>query len=80
MPFTPLHFGPGTAIKAVIPGSFSLTVFAFSQIVIDLEPLYYLLRDAWPVHRFLHTYRGATGVAVCSIVAGKPICEWLKAS
>lgn len=60
-----------------MPGSFSLTVFVFSQIVIDLEPLYYLLRDAWPVHRFLHTYLGATGVAVFSIVAGKPLCEWI---
>jgi hypothetical protein len=76
MPFTPLHFGPGAAMKAVMPASFSFTVFVFSQIVMDLEPLYYLVRGAWPVHRFLHTYLGATGVAVFSILAGKPLCEW----
>lgn len=76
MPFTPLHFGPGLAIKAVMPASCSFTVFVFAQIVIDLEPLYYLMRDSWPVHRVLHTYLGATGVAVCSILAGKPLCEW----
>jgi hypothetical protein len=73
MPFTPLHFGPGAAIKAVMPTSFSFTVFVFSQIVMDLEPTYYLLRGDWPVHCFLHTYLGAAVVTGFSILAGKPL-------
>ena len=39
MPITPFHFGPGAAVKAVAPRHFSFTVFAFSQVMIDLEPI-----------------------------------------
>jgi hypothetical protein len=78
MPFTPLHFGPGAAMKAAMPAFFSFTVFVFSQIVMDLEPTYYLVRGDWPVHRFLHTYLGAALVSGFSILAGKPLCEWTR--
>jgi hypothetical protein len=40
MPFTPLHMGPGLAVKAVMQRKFSLLVFGWSQVVIDLQPLH----------------------------------------
>ncbi|MCI0354322.1 MAG: hypothetical protein L0099_04665, partial [Acidobacteria bacterium] len=64
MPFTPFHFGPGATVKAMAAQHFSLTVFAFAQVAIDLEPLYFMLRDEDPLHRFFHTYVGATAVAL----------------
>lgn len=74
MPFTPFHFGPGLAAKAVAPGYFSFTIFVFSQVLIDLEPLYYMLNGEWPIHRIFHSYPGATLIAVVSFVIGRPFC------
>lgn len=39
MPFTPFHLGPAAALKIVLPTSFSFTVFGFTQVLIDIEPL-----------------------------------------
>jgi hypothetical protein len=75
MPFTPFHFGPGAAVKAVAPRYFSFTVFCFAQIVTDLETAYYMLRGEYPLHRWLHTYLGATIVAVLCSLIGRPICK-----
>jgi len=59
MPFTPFHFGPGLLVKSVIPGTFSFVSFVCTQVVIDLESLYNLQTQRWPVHRFLHSGPGA---------------------
>jgi hypothetical protein len=70
MPFTPFHFGSGAAIKAVLPGRFSFVVFCQAQLITDLESAYHLVRGDYPVHRFFHTYLGATFVAlVCAGIA-----------
>ena len=74
MPFTPFHFGPGVMFKALAPGYYSFTVFLFTQIVIDLEPLYFMLHGEWPIHRFFHTYLGATVVSIIGITVGRPLC------
>ena len=74
MPFTPLHFGPGLAVKVLAPSYFSFTIFVFSQVLIDLETLFFLLNGEWPIHRIFHTYPGATIVAVASFALGRPIC------
>jgi len=76
MPFTPFHFGPGAAFKAAIPRYFSFTVFCFAQVVTDCETAYYMFRGEYPLHRWLHTYVGATAVAVFCILAGRPICQF----
>lgn len=60
MPFTPFHLGPGLLVKAVAPRYFSFTAFAASQVVIDFETLYHLVRHEWPVHRVMHTVLGGT--------------------
>jgi hypothetical protein len=73
MPFTPFHFGPGLAVKAAAPRYFSFSVFVFSQLLIDIEPLYYLLRGEAPLHRFFHTYPGAAVIAVASYALGRPL-------
>ncbi len=75
MPFTPFHFGPGAAIKAVIPRHFSFTVFCFAQVATDCETAHYMIQGAYPWHRFLHTYLGATLVAVFTILIGRPVCQ-----
>jgi hypothetical protein len=68
MPFTPFHLGPGLLVKSVVPRWFSFSAFAASQVVIDIESLYWLRRGEWPVHRVLHTFvSGAlVGVAVAA--------------
>jgi Domain of unknown function (DUF4184) len=77
MPFTPFHFGPAIAIKAATRGYFSLTIFCYSQVIMDLEPGYFLMRHEYPVHRWFHTYFGATVVALFCALTGRPICQWL---
>lgn len=74
MPFTPLHLGPGLAVKALAGGRFSFMEYGFAQVLIDLEPLYYLLRQDPPLHRFLHTGLGASLALVLALVLGKPVC------
>jgi len=79
MPFTPFHFGPAMVLKAVFPAYFSLSVFILSQVLIDLEPLYFMITDDPPLHRFLHTYVGACVIFLICIVIGKPLGQlWLR--
>lgn len=56
MPFTPFHMGPGILLKALLQGSFSLMVFGWSQIVMDLQPLIAMLTGMGKLHGFTHTY------------------------
>ena len=51
-------------------------VFGFSQVMIDLEPLYYILTDNPPLHRFLHSYAGAILIALPAWWLGKPVCSY----
>lgn len=66
MPFTPFHLGAGLLLKGAAPPRVSLTAFAVTQVVVDLEPLYFIMRGEYPVHRALHTLvgAGAAGLAV----------------
>jgi len=71
MPFTPLHMGPGIAIKAVLHRRLSLMVFGWSQIVIDIQPLVVMLAGKGKLHGFSHTYLGATLIALFCAFTGK---------
>lgn len=75
MPFTPFHMGPGIVIKAVLQGSFSLMVFGWAQIVMDIQPLIVLLSGEGHLHGFSHTYIGATLIATFSALSGKYLSE-----
>ncbi|MDB5869071.1 MAG: Protein of unknown function transrane [Polaromonas sp.] len=77
MPFTPFHMGPGFAVKALCGRHFSLTVFGFSQIMMDIEPLVRIIRGGAVLHGFTHTYLGATLIALVSLFLGRPICQRL---
>jgi hypothetical protein len=79
MPFTPLHMGPGIAVKAVMPRYFSIVVFGLTQIALDLEVLWHMARHDYPFHTFWHTYLGATIIAAVLTVLGKPSSQWIKA-
>lgn len=68
MPFTPFHFGPGAAIHAMAPKHVSFLAFCAANILIDVEPLYFMLTHQYPVHRFFHTYIGASLIAIATIV------------
>ena len=76
MPITPFHFGPAAAVKAAAPRHFSFTMFVFTNVVIDVEPLYFMLIEDWPIHRFCHTYLGATVAALACFFIGPPVCSW----
>jgi membrane-bound metal-dependent hydrolase YbcI (DUF457 family) len=67
MPFTPLHFGPGAAIHALAPKHVSFLAFCGANVLIDIEPLYYILTNQDPLHRFFHTYVGATLILAATI-------------
>ena len=70
MPVTPFHMGPGVVIKAVGGRYFSLMVFGFSQVAMDVEPLVRMIRGDAVLHGFTHTYLGATLIGLVSAVAG----------
>lgn len=75
MPFTPFHMGPGIFVKAILQSSFSLMVFGWTQIVMDIQPLIVMLSGQGHLHGFTHTYIGATLIAVFSAISGKYLSE-----
>ena len=75
MPFTPIHMGPGFAIKSLLQKKFSLMVFGWSQIVIDIQPLFVILSGSGNIHGFSHTYLGATFIALFCALSGKYLGE-----
>lgn len=75
MPFTPFHMGPGIVVKALLQGSFSLMVFGWAQIVMDIQPLIVMLTGNGHLHGFSHTYTGATLLAVFAALSGKYLSE-----
>ena len=88
MPLTPFHFGPGAVVHAVAPKQVSFLAFCAANILIDIEPLYYMVTQQLPLHRFFHTYIGATvillgtlvlftgGIKVASLVALPNVFGW----
>ena len=74
MPVTPLHMGPGMAVKAIAGDRFSLTMFGLAQVAIDLEPLVGMIRGTPELHGWTHTYLGATVIAAIVLAAGRPLC------
>jgi hypothetical protein len=80
VPVTPFHFGPGLLFKAAAPRHVSLSAFVVSQVIIDVESGYHLLRGDWPVHRLLHTLPLATLVGLVSgaLVWGATRLPWVR--
>lgn len=73
MPFTPFHFGPGLALKGLMPRHVSLSMFALANVAMDVEPLYRMWRIEFPLHGVSHTLAGAVVIAAATAVLGKPL-------
>jgi hypothetical protein len=43
MPITPFHFGSAVIVHAVAPKQVSFLAFCAANVLIDVEPLYYML-------------------------------------
>ncbi len=67
--------GPGILIKALLQSSFSLMVFGWTQIVMDIQPLVVMFTGEGHLHGFTHTYVGATLLAIFSAFTGKYLSE-----
>jgi membrane-bound metal-dependent hydrolase YbcI (DUF457 family) len=77
MPFTPFHIGPAVAVKAAFPKKFSLLIFAWAQIVMDLQPLVVILTGRGRSHGVTHTLVGAAVLGIAAGVSGKYLTEWV---
>ncbi len=75
MPFTPIHMGPGILVKAILRSSFSLMVFGWTQIIMDIQPLIVMITGDGDLHGYTHTYVGAVLVAVVAALSGKYFSE-----
>jgi len=58
MPFTPFHFGPGLVFNAAAPRQANWLTFCVANIIIDLEPAYYILTLYREMNPFCHLARG----------------------
>jgi len=68
--------GPGIIIKAILRSSFSLMVFGWTQIVMDIQPLIVMITGEGHLHGFTHTYVGAVLIAIFSALTGKYLAEF----
>jgi hypothetical protein len=75
MPITPFHLLAIIPIKTIAPKHFSWSVFALTNIIIDLEPITLYLITLEPRHLFFHTIIGATLIAILCAIFGKRWCE-----
>ena len=76
MPFTPFHMGPGLLFKALLQGSFSMMVFGWTQVIMDIQPLIVMLTDSGHLHGFSHTFVGATLIGITCALTGKYAAEF----
>ena len=81
MPVTPFHGGIGLLAKSIAGPRFSFLGFCATQVAIDLESGFHLLRDDWPYHRFFHTFAGAALVCAIAVVTARLVgLRWPAAS
>ena len=78
MPFTPFHFGPGFLIKVLLQRHFSFLVFVLTQVLIDLETLFFMWAGQYPLHRILHTYIGCNLIVIIGAVVGKFVFNLIR--
>tara|TARA_R110002167_G_scaffold110234_5_gene280668 strand:+ start:1715 stop:2209 length:495 start_codon:yes stop_codon:yes gene_type:complete len=76
VPFTPFHIGLGILVKALLQSSFSLMVFGWTQIVMDIQPLIFLISGEGHLHVFFHTYIGATLLAIVAALSGQYLSQF----
>ena len=77
MPVTPVHMGPGLLLKALMRGAFSLIIFGYAQVLIDLQPLVALTSGRGAVHGWSHTWLGAAIIGAFAAITGRPATNWV---
>ena len=77
MPITPFHLGPGVLLKSLLQGYFSLMVFGFTQVIMDIQPLLVIITGKGQLHGFTHSYVGASIIALLSMVVGKYLSDFV---
>lgn len=68
--------GPGLLIKAVMQGYFSLIIFGWAQVLMDIQPIVAVITGRGKIHGFSHTYISAVVVAIIAAVSGKLVYRW----
>ena len=69
--------GPGMAIKAIAQDKFSLIIFGWAQILVDLQPLVVVLTHEGQIHGVTHTFVGGVVLGAAAAASGKPMAEVL---
>jgi membrane-bound metal-dependent hydrolase YbcI (DUF457 family) len=64
MPFTPFHLGPSLLVGLLVFPLLYLPAFLIGSIIVDVEPLGFLILGLPVQHLFFHTFIGATISAV----------------
>jgi len=72
--------GPGIFIKSLLRGSFSLLIFGWAQILMDIEPLVALLKGEEHLHGLSHTYMGAIFIGLAAAITGYYLIKVLQIS
>ena len=67
--------GLAILVKSLLQGSFSLMVFAWAQILMDLQPLFAIFTDKVQLHGFSSTIIGASLIAITAALTGKRLSE-----
>lgn len=64
MPFTPFHLGPALLLGMIFKKNIDLTAVLIASVIIDIRAAFCLFFDYEPLHGPLHTYLGATILAL----------------
>ncbi|MFX0169163.1 MAG: metal-dependent hydrolase [Candidatus Hodarchaeota archaeon] len=64
MPFTPFHFGPSLLVGLLVFPLLYIPAFLLGSVIVDVEPLVFLLLGLPVRHTFFHTFAGATIAAL----------------
>ena len=64
VPFTPFHLGPSLLVGLLVFPLLYLPAFLIGSVIVDVEPLGFLLLGLPVQHLFFHTFIGATVSAV----------------
>ena len=56
-------------MHSAAPRHVSFLAFCGANVLVDVEPLYFMLTHQYPIHRFFHTFVGAT-LAAAIVVGG----------
>ena len=67
MPITPFHFGPAALVHAIAPRQVSFLAYCTANVLVDLEPLFYMYTGQYPLHRFFHTNLGVGLVVLLTL-------------